>query len=381
MKKIFINAYNKRPLIVSRGSKSYLYANKKKYLDFLSGISINNIGYGNKKIIQRIVFQAKKIIHPSNYYYTKVQIELAKKLINISGLDKIFFANSGSEANETALFLLSKYKENIFPNRNEIIIIDGSFFGRTYGCQRLSSGLSVGKLKVKKVSFNNLSDFKDKVSGNSLAVCLELVLGHGGVKPMDVNILNQIAKICKSREILVYIDEVQTGLGRVGETFAFKLYKLNPDIVTIGKSLGGGLPLSATIVKEKLARNIKPGDYGSTMGGNSIACAAGNILIDYLSNPKNIQKIKKKGAYITEKINDLIKKYPHIKEVRGLGLMIGVELAEKADLVLENSLKNGLLLDIVAKNTLRLLPPFNISKKDIDLAIEKLMLSLAEVYL
>lgn len=360
------------------GLRSYLYSDRNiRYIDFLSGISINNIGYGNKKIVQKILFQAEKIIHPSNYYYTKAQLKLAKKLIDISGLDRVFFSNGGAEANEAAFVFLSKYKEKKFPHRNEVIIFDGSFLGRTYGCKRIAAGQSLGGLKIKKIPFDNLNAFKKKVGDNTLAVHLELVLGHGGIKPMDFNVVNQIAKICKKRNILVCIDEIQTGLGRVGSAFAFKLYGLNPDVVTIGKSLGGGLPLSAVLVKERISINVETGDHGSTMGGNSLACAAGGVIVDFISRPRNIQRINEKGKYIIQKVNALKDGYPCIREVRGLGLMIGIELKEKSDLVLAGCIENGLLVDIVNKNTLRLLPPFNISKKDIDLAIHKLTLSLS----
>lgn len=382
MDKLFINTYKKRPLLVNGGLGAWLYTDKnKKYIDFLSGISINNIGYGNSRIAQKIIHQVKKIIHPSNYYFTKPQFELAQKLVDISGLDKVFFANSGTEANEAALVFLAKYKEKVVLNRDEIIIFDGSFLGRTYGCQRFAAGLSVGKFKIKKIPFNNLADFKNSVSSKTLAVHLELVLGHGGIKPMELKVVREIARICQGKDILIYTDEVQTGLGRVGESFAFKLYGLNPDIVTVGKSLGGGLPLSATLVRERVAKNISPGDYGSTMGGNSLACVAGKVMLEYISNPKNIQKINEKGKYIIKRINVLRIKYPQIKEIRGLGLMLGIELKEKTDEILKNCIENGLLIDIVNKNTLRLLPPFNTPKKDIDLAIDKLAASLSRTYL
>lgn len=382
MDKLFINTYKKRPLLVNGGLGTWLFTDKnRKYIDFLSGVSINNIGYGNGRIAKKIMLQVKKIIHPSNYYFTRPQLELAQKLVKISGLDKVFFANSGTEANEAALVFLAKYKEKIVPNRNEIIIFDGSFLGRTYGCQRIAAGLSVGHFKVKKIPFNSLAVFKNSVSSKTLAVHLELVLGHGGIRPIELKAVKEIAKICQGKNILIYVDEVQTGLGRVGGAFAFKLYGLNPDIVTIGKSLGGGLPLSATLVKERIAKNINPGDYGSTMGGNSLSCVAGNVMLEYISNPRNIQKINEKGKYIVKRINDLRVKYPQIKEIRGLGLMLGIELKEKADEVLKNCLESGLLIDVVNKNTLRLLPPFNIPKKDIDLAIDKLAESLSKTYL
>lgn len=374
-----MNTYRKRPLVINSGRGSYLYVGKKeKYIDFLSGISINNIGYGNKKIFQRIVNQAARVIHPSNYYYTKIQLELAEKLIEVSGLDRIFFSNSGTEANEAALVFLSKYKERVSPDRDEIVIFDGSFFGRTYGCQRMTAGLSVGQFKIKKVPFNSLNALKNIINDNTLAVYLELVLGHGGIRLVDQDVAIEIAKICKKRGILIVIDEIQTGLGRVGDMFAFKLYGLDPDIVTIGKSLGGGLPLSAVVVKEKISGVIRPGDYGSTMGGNSLACAAGCAVIDFISDSKNILKINEKGKYITNKLNGLKDKYLKIKEVRSLGLMIGLELRGNAGLVLQSCIENGLLIDIVDKNTLRFLPPFNVSKKDIDLAIDKLELALSK---
>lgn len=373
MNNYFINTYKKRPLIISKSEGSYLVTDKgTKYLDFLSGISINNIGYTQKKIVKKIKTQVEEIIHPSNYYYTKAQINLAKKLIKLSGLDKVFFGNSGTEANEAALMFLSKYCQNKPTNKNELITFDGTFLGRTFGCRSVAAGQSLDILKVKKVDFNNFEAFSNAVTENTLAVHMELVFGHGGIKPFSVDVVNKIVRLCKEKDILIYIDEVQAGLGRTGDIFTYKIYGIDPDIVTIGKSLGGGIPLSATIVKDNISQYVKPGDYGSTMGGNSLACVAGSVILDFVSKQKNLQMIRGKGKFITDQLTKIMQKYPEkIKDIRGLGMMIGVEVEPSiAETILQKCLENHLLLDTVSKNVLRLLPPFTITKSEIIGAIK-----------
>ena len=267
---------------------------------------------------------------------------------------------------------LSKYHENKPTNRNELITFDGTFLGRTFGCRSVAAGQSLDILKVRKIDFNNYTAFINALTENTLAVHMELVFGHGGIKPFSPDVVKKIIGLCKKRDILIYIDEVQAGLGRTGDIFTYKVYGIDPDIVTIGKSLGGGIPLSATIVKDNVSQYIKPGDYGSTMGGNSLACVAGSVILDFVSKQKNLQMIRKKGKFITSELTKIMQKYPKkIKDVRGLGMMIGVEVeASITESILQECLKGHLLLDVVNKNVLRLLPPFTISNKEIIEAIK-----------
>lgn len=370
MENIFVNTYNKRPLIVERGEGSFLYDNAgKRYLDYLSGISINNWGYCNKTINDAIYQQINKVTHPSNYYYTRPQFDLAEKLIKLSGLDKVFFTNSGTEANEAVLLFLSKYqgKQSI---KNEVIVFDGSFLGRTYGSRMATSGNSVEDLKFIRVAFNDIDAFKKAVSNKTLAIYLELVLGHGGIKKFDHTIVVEIIDICKRMGILVCVDEVQTGLGRTGQTFLFKEYNIKPDSVTLGKSLGGGIPLSVALVSNRLSDSISPGDYGCTMGGNSLACAAGSQIIDFLSEPDVIKKIRENGIYLFDSLVELKKKRKQIIDIRCYGMMCGCDVEKDlAPNIVQRAFSNGLLIDHVNKNTLRLLPPLNTTFEEIDQAV------------
>jgi acetylornithine/N-succinyldiaminopimelate aminotransferase len=369
---IFVNTYRKKPIVVDHGSGSFLFSKDgNKYLDFLSGISINNLGYSNPEISDRIISQLEKVIHPSNYYYTDAQIELAKKLIATSTLDKVFFASSGTEANEAALSFISVYGK-ARPERNEMLVFENSFFGRTYGSRIAATGGKYRDLKFTVVPFNSASAFNDAVTESTLGVCLELVLGHGGIRKMDPTVVDIIQATCTEKNLIMMIDEVQSGLGRAGEIFLFQEFGLQPDLVTLGKSLGGGLPLSALLVSDRIAETIQPGDYGCTMGGNSLACAAGAVVLDFLSDKKNLEKIRRKGAYLLNGLQDLARQYPDkIKEARCYGLMGALEMREgyAAD-VASLSMENGVLIDTVDKNTLRLLPPFTVSYNEIDMALE-----------
>jgi acetylornithine/N-succinyldiaminopimelate aminotransferase len=369
---IFVNTYRKKPIVVDHGSGSFLFSKDgNKYLDFLSGISINNLGYSNPEISDRIISQLEKVIHPSNYYYTDAQIELAKKLIATSTLDKVFFASSGTEANEAALSFISVYGK-ARPERNEMLVFENSFFGRTYGSRIAATGGKYRDLKFTVVPFNSASAVNDAVTESTLGVCLELVLGHGGIRKMDPTVVDIIQATCTEKNLIMMIDEVQSGLGRAGEIFLFQEFGLQPDLVTLGKSLGGGLPLSALLVSDRIAETIQPGDYGCTMGGNSLACAAGAVVLDFLSDKKNLEKIRRKGAYLLNGLQDLARQYPDkIKEARCYGLMGALEMREgyAAD-VASLSMENGVLIDTVDKNTLRLLPPFTVSYNEIDMALE-----------
>jgi acetylornithine/N-succinyldiaminopimelate aminotransferase len=370
--KFFANTYRKKPLTIERGSGSYLFTEDgKKYLDFLSGISINNLGYSNSEISARIEAQLKKIIHPSNYYYTEAQIELAKGLLTTSGLSRVFFANGGTEANEGALSFISTYGKAT-PQRNEILVFSDSFFGRTYGSRIAATGGTYRDLRFIIIPFNDANAFTEAVTESTLGVCLELVLGHGGIRKIDVGTANIVKATCKENDLLLMIDEVQTGLGRAGKIFLFQEFGFQPDLVTLGKSLGGGLPLSAVLISDRIGQTIQPGDYGCTMGGNSLACAGGTAVLDFLSDVKNIDEINKKGAYLLDGLREIAKKHSNkVKDARCYGLMGALEMHERsdADSVVTLCLEYGLLLDTVNKKVLRMLPPFTVSYNEIDMAL------------
>ncbi len=366
----FVQTYRKKPLVIHGGSGSFLSTNDgSKYLDFLSGISINNLGYADALIKNKIAEQLGKIIHPSNYYYTDVQIKLAEELIKVSGLDKVFFANSGTEANEACLTFLQTYGKSV--GKDTIIVPEGSFFGRTYGSRILATGGDFYGLKIKNVPFNDVTALEQAISEDTLAVAVELVLGHGGIKAIDQKCVDVIVAKQMRYGTVIMVDEVQTGLGRTGSMFRFQQLGMKPDLVTIGKSLGGGLPLSAALVSERIAKLIQPGRYGCTMGGNSLACAAGLALLETLENPEIFEKMAKKSALISGELVELSNEYPEvIREVRCFGLMCGLELydAEKAASVVSACMESKLLVDIVNKHTIRIAPPFTVSEEEILLA-------------
>jgi acetylornithine/N-succinyldiaminopimelate aminotransferase len=249
-------------------------------------------------------------------------------------------------------------------------VFDGTFLGRTYGSKVATNSGQVGELKFVKCKFNDVQDFKKKISGKTIAVYFELVLGHGGIKKFDYEVIQEIHSICKNENILIFIDEVQTGLGRSGNIFLFQEFNIQPDAVTLGKSLGGGIPLSVVIASSRLSECIEPGDYGCTMGGNSLSCVAGIEIMEYLQKENSIKGIKEKSFYIVQKLISLKKKYPQIKDIRCYGLMCGLEMdVVYVSDVVEEAIKNGLLVDIVNKNTIRLLPPLTVSNDEIDIAV------------
>ncbi|HCC23306.1 TPA: aspartate aminotransferase family protein [Candidatus Falkowbacteria bacterium] len=368
--KLFVNNYNKKPLIVESGSVVSLFGDRgRRYLDFISGISINNLGFSNEELKMVMKSQIDKVVHASNYYFTESQINLAKKLVKMSSLDRVFFSNSGTEANEAALVFIKKYHETVLKNQDELISFNGSFVGRTYGSRSLTNLKRVEKIKIKRIPLNDCAAFLDVFSSKTLAVHVELLQGHGGIRLMDRKLVRLIQQKCKKTGCLIFVDEVQTGLGRCGSVLLSKKIQLKPDILTLAKSLGGGFPLAATLMRKSIADVIKPGDHGCTMGGNSVACAAGCYILDYLDKKKNIRSINEKADYLFRRLKSLQIKYKTIIEIRGMGLMLGIEVGLNANEIVEFCFDNGLLLDVVNKNVIRMLPPFIITKTDIDFAI------------
>ncbi len=370
MNDLFINTYKKRNFVIERAEGSFVFdTTGRRYLDFLSGLATNSLGHSHPRVIKSISNQLEKVIHPSNYYYTKPQIDLAEELVITSKLDKVFFANSGTEANEAAILFLSKYVAK-HPGRNEVIIFDGTFLGRTYGSRTAVRGGVVESIEFISCKIDDTQDFIKSVTAKTVAIYLELILGHGGVRKLKVETIQEVFDICREKNILIFIDEVQTGLGRTGSLYAFQEFNIKPDLVTLGKSLGGALPLSAVIVSNRVAECVEPGDYGCTMGGNSLACSAGMVLMDYLKDSIFTQTIKDKSEYISDKLNDLRSRYSYIKDIRCYGLMCGIEMDTNiVSNVLVKAIERGLLIDIVNKNTLRMLPPLTVSYEEIDTAV------------
>ena len=377
-KKYILNLYNRLNLEVERADGVYLYdKNNNKYLDMYSGISVNNLGY-DKEIANVIKNQVDKYIHLSNYFVSEPTVNLAKLLVDNSFASKVYFSNSGTEANEAAIKLCRKYGRKINDNKIEILSALNSFHGRTYGGLTLT-----GQEKyqndfkplisgVNYFEFNNIESLRDKVSENTCAVFLEIIQGEGGIVEVSQEFMNELVKLSKMYNFLIVIDEIQTGIGRSGDLFAFEKYNITPDIVTLAKSIGGGLPLGAMLVNEKLEEVLKVGDHGSTFGGNPVACAAGEYVLNKIVNTDLLKEVKEKSNYLLNELENIKEEFPTlIKEIRGRGMMIGIDVGENAIAIRDCALDNRLLLNVTNKTIIRLLPSLCISNSEINEFLEK----------
>lgn len=372
--KYFMNTFGKRtPVCFERGEKIKLYTDDgKEYTDFFAGIAVNALGYGHKKFTNVLKEQAEKILHTSNLYYIKPQGELAKKICTHSCADKVFFSNSGAEANEGAIKLAKMYfYKKGMPNKNEIITLKSSFHGRT-----LATVAATGQEKYqmpykpltpgfKHVEINDFIALENAVNENTAAIMLELIQGESGVYPCDKEYIKKVRKLCDKKEILLIADEVQSGMGRSGKLFAYENYDIEPDIFTLAKALGGGVPIGAVCAKDFCAA-FEPGDHGSTFGGNPFCCTAANAVFDIIEEENLVKNAEVMGKYFKEKLNLLCGKYDSLVQVRGMGLMIGVEFKEGLAKNINAKLFEEKYLCGVCKNTLRILPPLIVTKSDID---------------
>lgn len=370
-KKYYMNTFGDRtPLCFERGEGLYLYATDgKRYADFMGGIAVNALGHCNSTVREALHRQVDRLLHTSNLYYIENQALLAERLVRLSCADKAFFANSGAEANEGALKLarLYFYKKGE-GHKNEVITLKNSFHGRT-----LATLAATGQEKYQKpympltpsfkhVEPNDTEQLKNAVSEKTCAIMLELIQGESGVHPLTNAYLSAARKICDEKGILLIFDEVQTGMGRTGTMFAYEHYCIQPDIFTLAKALGGGVPVGAVCAKDFCCA-FEPGDHGSTFGGNPLACGAALAVLDVFESENLVENSYEMGQYFVNKINALSS--DKIKEIRGRGLMIGVEISEDAKPAAKKLLEKGYLCGSVG-NTLRILPPLTITKADID---------------
>ena len=377
-KKYILNLYNRLPLEIKRAEGVYLYdKDDNRYLDMYSGISVNNLGH-EKEIANVIKNQVDKYIHLSNYFTSEPVVNLAKLLVDNSFASKVYFSNSGTEANEAAIKLCRKHGRELNENKFEILSAVNSFHGRTYGGLTLTGQEKYQNIFKPLLSgidyfeFNNIESLRRKVNENTCAVFLEIIQGEGGVVEVTQEFVNELVKLSNIYNFLIVIDEIQTGIGRTGDLFAFEKYNLVPDIVTIAKSIGGGLPLGAMLVNKKLGEVMKIGDHGSTFGGNPVACAAGEYVLDKIVNTNLLNEVKKKGKYILKGLKDIQVEFPNvIKEVRGRGMMVGIDVGENAMIIRDIALNKKLLLNVTNKTIIRLLPSLCITISEIDEFLEK----------
>ena len=359
------------PVAFVKGKGSYLYDTQgAKYLDMIGGIAVNALGHGNPKLVSAILKQAKDLIHCSNYYYIPQRSELAYRLCRASFADKAFFCNSGAEANEAAIKLARGYFHYKEQDKYEIITAEMSFHGRTYGSmtatgqEKFSKPFGPVVPGFKYVPYNDIDALKMAITPKTAAIMLELIQGESGVHPADVEYIQEIKKICTEKNILLIFDEVQTGIGRTGKMFCYQNYGVTPDIMTLAKGLGGGVPIGAMLCTDEVATGFKPGDHGSTFGGNPLACAAGIAVMEYFGEANLLDNVNLVSAFIFEKLNKLKNKYGCIKSVRGLGLLIGIEFDETviASGLREELFRNGFLVSSIGKSVIRIAPPLILTK-------------------
>ena len=315
--KNYLPVFNRYKIVLDKGEGAYVYdINGKKYVDFLAGIAVNVLGHNYKPLVDAIKNQAEKLIHVSNLYYTEPQANAAAKLVKLSGLDRAFFANSGAEANEGAIKIARKFTHQFDAEKSQIISAWDSFHGRT-----LATLTATGQPKYHKgyeplpqafdyVKYNDIADLESKISDNTCAVMLETIQGEGGVYPPKGDYLKKVRELCDKHNALLILDEIQCGMGRTGKFFAYEKYGVKPDIVTLAKGLAGGVPIGAFIVTEKVAKAFHAGDHGTTFGGNPLACAAANVVLDTIPNEKFLSHVEEVGKYFKDKLIDLQKKFP-----------------------------------------------------------------------
>ena len=371
-----LSTYTRSDLCLVKGEGARVEDTEGKvYLDFFPGWAVSGVGHRHPRVLARMAAQMEKILHVSNNFYNEVQPELARKIIEHSFPGKVFFSNSGAEANEGAIKLARKYGS---PDRYEIITMEKSFHGRT-----IATLTATGQDKVKKgfhplpegfkhVAFNVIKALKDAITPKTVAVLTEPVQGEGGINVPDVSYMKELGGICAENDLLLIIDEVQTCMGRTGEMFAYRHFGIEPDAITLAKSLGGGLPIGALVVKEKHAGVLTPGTHASTFGGSPIVCAAALGVFEAIEEEGLLANTVSMGKYMVSRLKELKEKFDVIGEIKGLGLMIGLSMKmEDAASVAAGCMQNGLLINCTQNNILRLMPPVNVKKEEIDEAINK----------
>jgi acetylornithine/N-succinyldiaminopimelate aminotransferase len=387
---LLLSTYERYPVLLTRGRGVHVYDHKgKKYLDLLSGIGVNALGYAHPAITKTIARQSKLLVHTSNLFYHEYQGRLAAVLTKISGLDRAFFTNSGTEAWEAALKVARAYARANCPPGKEpkwrVLALENAFHGRTFGAlatthkEKYRAPFAPVMPGVEFVKFDDVADLERKFDSTVCAIGFEFLQGEGGIRPMSKAFAQAAHDLARKHGALLIADEIQSGLGRTGRWFAYQHYGIQPDLVTVAKPLAGGLPLGALLASEKVSECMHPGMHGTTFGGGPLACAVALELLRTLEKQKILKHIQKTGAYLLEQLHELQSKHPAIRKIRGLGLMIGVELesADAAKAVFAQMLERGIIVNRTDETVIRLLPPFIIQKKHIDHAIRELDRALA----
>ena len=383
-KKYIAQTYGRYPIALVRGNGTKVWdKNNKQYLDFVSGLAVNNLGHCHPAIVSAIKKQAGTLLHVSNLYHIEPQSQLAEQLTSLCFADKFFLCNSGAEAIESAIKLARKFSfDQGHPERTEIITMHNSFHGRTLGAlsataqKKFHTGFQPILQGFKYVPFNNIQAVKKSVSKKTCAILVEPIQGEGGVNAADSSYLKDLKSLCKKNNILLIFDEVQTGFGRTGSLFAHESFKIKPDILTLAKALGGGIAIGAIGSTNRVMKSFAPGSHAATFGGNPIACAAALASLKVITSNGFLKKTSETGDYFFECLQNLAEQHSIIKEVRGKGMMLAIELSKPGNEVVLDCMENGFLINCIQKNILRFLPPLNISRKNINILMPVLSKSL-----
>ena len=373
------NNYNRKKISFKYGKGSFLYStDKKKYLDFVQGIAVNSLGHAHPKLVKTLKDQSKKLWHVSNAFQIPEGEKLAKKLCKKTFANYVIFQNSGAEATEAAIKVARRYFYSIGkPNKNRILCIKNSFHGRTLaaifasGSKKMTEGFGPKIKGFDHFNYGDHNSLKKKINKNTAAIMVETIMGEGGIKVIPDWCLKELRELCNKKNILLILDEVQCGIGRSGDFFAFEKSKVKPDIVPIAKGIGGGFPIGAVLMNKKVASGMTPGTHGSTFGGNPLAMSVGNAVMDIISKKKFLNNIKSLSKYFLFKLNKIQEKYPSvIKQIRGKGFLIGIQLYKDQTEFIKKLMDNQLLTIRAAENVVRILPPLNVKKNEIDIAIK-----------
>ncbi len=377
-----MNTYNRNPVILTKGRGTRVWSSEgKEYIDFVGGIAVNVLGHCHRKVVIALQKQAQRLIHVSNLYHIEPQIRLARLLVKHSFADKVFFCNSGAEANEAAIKLARKYaKEHFGPDRYEIITAYGSFHGRTIatitatGQEKFQKGFEPLVAGFKYVPFNDTEALKAAITPQTCAVMLEPIQGEGGVIVPSDNYLREVRELCDRDNLLLILDEVQTGMGRTGKLFAHEHYAITPDIMTLAKGLGAGVPIGAMLATEKVAASFGPGNHASTFGGNPLVCASAIATIEtILEDGILLDNCRRLGEYFVNRLWELKDEFPReVSDVRGKGLLIGLQVNIDTGYIVQECLQRGFLVNSTANNVLRFVPPLIVEEAEIDLLIKNL---------
>ncbi|MBN2179414.1 MAG: acetylornithine transaminase [Deltaproteobacteria bacterium] len=375
-----MNTYGRLPVILVRGDGVRVWdSDGREYIDFLAGIAVCSLGHSHARVVNAIKEQAEVLTHVSNIYHIEPQIRMARLLVENSFADKVFFCNSGAEANEAAIKLARKYAhERMKGNKYEIITMKNSFHGRTLttvaatGQEKFHHGFEPLPKGFKYVPFDDIDALEGAISEKTCGIMLEPIQGEGGVRIPSTDYLARVRRLCDEKGILLLFDEVQTGMGRTGDLFAYEKSGIEPDIMTLAKALGNGFPLGAMLAKNEVASAFEPGSHASTFGGNLLAMAAGIAVMETMLQDGILENCREQGAYFVERLEGLKTKYPVIREIRGRGLMIGVELSCEGGGIVHEALKKGVLMNCTCGNVLRFVPPLVITGEDVDSVIDVL---------